>query len=101
MIKEITFEQGVDWDYDSDGSHIPYSDKAKNFDKFVFEKSDEPEMYDDQYTLKANENIYIQVSGKYIVHKWVEEEETSYHMGAFDSFEDAMIKALQLEKEQS
>ena len=94
--KNITdeFELGVDWEYDNDGGHIPLTDKAKNFDKFVFEESDEPELTDDQYFLKANKNIYIQVSDKYIVNKWVEKEEASYHIGEFDTLNEAMIKAI-------
>ena len=65
-------------------------------DKFIFEESDDPCMYDDQYTLRANENISIQVSDKYIVNRWAEEEETSYHEGQFNTLKDAMIKALHL-----
>lgn len=85
---------GVDWEYDNDGGHIPLTDKAKNYSKFVFEESDEPELTDDQYVLKANKNIYIQVSDKYIVNKWVEKEEASYHIGEFDTLKEAMIKAI-------
>ena len=61
---------------------------------FIYEESDDPCMYDDQYTLKANKNIYIQVSNKYIVNKWVEKEEASYHIGEFDTLKEAMIKAI-------
>jgi hypothetical protein len=57
-------------------------------------------MYDDQYTLEANKDIYIQVSDKYIVHKWIEEEEASYVMGKFKTLEFAMIQALVLEEKQ-
>tara|TARA_R100000654_G_C2585674_1_gene112324 strand:- start:14 stop:277 length:264 start_codon:yes stop_codon:yes gene_type:complete len=67
---------------------------------FIYEESDDPFMYDDQYILKANKNIYIQVSDsamylhKYIVNKWVEKKEASYHLGEFDGLEEAMIKAI-------
>ena len=64
-------------------------------DKFIFEKSDDPQMYDDQYTLKEDKNISIQVSDNYMcVNKWVEEEETMYHLGSFKTLKDAMDQAL-------
>ena len=66
---------------------------------FIYEESDEPEMYDDQYTLKANKNIYIQVSDKYIVHKWVEKEEACYHIGEFNSLDDAFKKAIEIDNQ--
>ena len=63
--------------------------------KFIFEKSDDPLMYDDQYTLKEDKNISIQVSDSYIcVNKWVEKEETLYHLGSFKNLKDAMEQAL-------
>ena len=44
-------------------------------DKFIFEESDDPLSYDDQYTLKADKNVSIQVSDiGFCVNKWVEEE---------------------------
>jgi len=69
-------------------------------DKFIFEESDDPLLYDDQYTLEANKNIYIQVSNKFIVHKWVDEEEASYNIGSFSTLKDAMTQALQLASQQ-
>jgi len=63
--------------------------------EFIFEKSDDPQMYDDQYTLRADKNISIQVSDEFIcVNKWVEEEETMYHLGSFKTLMDAMDQAL-------
>ena len=90
---------GVDWEYDNDGGHIPLTDKARNYSKFVFEESDEPELTDDEYVLKANKNIYIQVSDKYIVNKWVEKEEASYHIGEFNSLDDAFKKAIEIDNQ--
>ena len=69
-------------------------------DKFIFEESDDPLLCDDQYTLEANKNIYIQVSSKFIVHKWVDEEEASYNIGSFSTLKDAMTQALQLASQQ-
>ena len=66
-------------------------------DKFIFEESDDPLLYDDQYTLEANKNIYIQVSNKFIVHKWVDEEEASYNIGSFNTLKDAMTQALDIQ----
>ncbi len=77
-------------------------------DKFVFEEglcywgdveesnhyADDPLLYDDIYILKANQNVFIQVSDKYIVHKSVEEKEKSSVMGTFNTLKDAMTHAL-------
>ena len=68
-------------------------------DKFIFEESDDPFLCDDQYTLEANKNIYIQVSDEFIVHKWVDEEEASYNIGSFKTLKEAMTQALQLEEQ--
>ena len=65
--------------------------------KFIFEESDDPLLYDDQYTLEANKNIYIQVSNKFIVHRWVDEEEASYNIGSFSTLKDAMTQALDIQ----
>ena len=66
-------------------------------DKFIFEGSDDPLLYDDQYTLEANKNIYIQVSDKFIVYRWVDEEEASYNIGSFSTLKDAMTQALDIQ----
>ena len=77
-------------------------------DKFIFEEgdfywgdvrssehyADDPLVYDDLYILKANQNIFIQVSDKYVVHKSVEEEETTSVMGTFKTLKGAMTHAL-------
>ena len=77
-------------------------------DKFIFEEGefywgdvknsehykDDPLVYDDMYILKANQNIFIQVSDKYVVHKSPKEEVTSSVMGTFNTLEGAMTHAL-------
>ena len=77
-------------------------------DKFIFEEGDfywgdvrssehyvdDPLVYDDLYILKANQNIFIQVSDKYVVHKSVEEKETSSVMGTFKTLNGAMTHVL-------
>ena len=77
-------------------------------DKFIFEEGefywgdvknsehykDDPLVYDDMYILKANQNIFIQVSNKYLVHMSLKEEVTSSVMGAFNTLEGAMTHAL-------
>ena len=77
-------------------------------DKFIFEEGefywgdvknskhykDDPLVYDDMYILKANQNIFIQVSDKYVVHKSVDEEVTSSVMGTFNTLKGAMAHAL-------
>lgn len=66
-----------------------------NYNKqFKFQESDDPCMYDDQYILKADENIYIQVSDKYIVNEYVEEEQSSYFKGEFISLNEAFKRAV-------
>jgi len=68
-------------------------------DKFIFEESDDPLLFCDQYTLKADNNVTIQVRGsKICVTKWVKEE-GSYHIGSFKTLEEAMTVALNLEKQ--
>ena len=70
-------------------------------DKFIFEESDDPLSYDDQYTLKADKDISIQVSDSYIcVNKWLKEEEAMHHLGSFKTLEEAMTQALQLASQQ-
>ena len=64
-------------------------------DKFIFEESDDPLSYDDEYTLKADKNVSIQVSDiGFCVNKWVEEEEAMHHIGIFKTLNDAMEQAL-------
>ena len=77
-------------------------------DKFIFEEGvfywgdvknsehykDDPLVYDDMYILKANQNIFIQVSDKYVVHKSSEEEVTSSVMGTFNTLIGAMTDVL-------
>ena len=77
-------------------------------DKFIFEEGefywgdvknskhykDDPLVYDDMYILKANQNIFIQVSDKYVVHKSLKEEVKSSVLGAFNTLEGAMTHAL-------
>ena len=77
-------------------------------DKFIFEEgdfywgdvknsehyADDPLVYDDMYILKANQNIFIQVSDKYVVHKSSEEEVTPSVIGTFNTLKGAMTHAL-------
>ena len=70
-------------------------------DKFIFEESDDPLMYDDQYILKSDKNITIQLNDNYIhVNKWVEEEEAMYHLGSFKCLREAMEQAFILGEKQ-
>ena len=61
---------------------------------FIYEESDDPCICDDQYILKYNKNIYIQVSDKYIVQKWVEKDQSSYLKGEFNCLNKAFKKAI-------
>ena len=77
-------------------------------DKFIFEEGefywgdvknsehykDDPLVYDDMYILKANQNIFIQVSDKYVVHKSLKGEVTTSVMGTFNTLKGAMAHAL-------
>ena len=77
-------------------------------DKFIFEEgdfywgdvrssehyADDPLVYDDLYILKANQNIFIQVADKYVVHKSLDEEVTTSVMGTFNTLKGAMTHAL-------
>ena len=60
--------------------------------------SDEPQLEDDMYELKSDNNIYIQVSidGGYLVHKYYEDEGCSEFLGEYKSLKDAMKKALEI-----
>tara|TARA_Y100000310_G_scaffold276022_1_gene292878 strand:- start:428 stop:748 length:321 start_codon:yes stop_codon:yes gene_type:complete len=62
--------------------------------------SDEPQLEDDMYELKTDNNIYIQVSidGVYLVHKYYEDsfEGCSEFLGEYKSLKDAMKKALEI-----
>ena len=69
-------------------------------DKFIFDESDDPLLYCDQYTLKADNNVTIQVyASEVCVTKWVKDE-GSHHLGSFKTLEDAMTQALQLASQQ-
>ena len=77
-------------------------------DKFIFEEGefywgdvknsehykDDPLVYDDMYILKANKNICIQVSDKYVVHKSLKGEVKTIVMGTFNTLKGAMAHAL-------
>jgi len=60
--------------------------------------SDEPQLEDNMYELKSDNNIYIQVSiyGEYLVHKYYEAEGCSEFLGEYKSLKDAMKKALEI-----
>ena len=77
-------------------------------DKFIFEEgdfywgdvrssehyADDPLVYDDLYILKENQNIFIQVSDKYVVHKSLKGEVKTNVMGTFNTLKGAMAHAL-------
>ena len=70
---------------------------------FNFIESDDPQIEDDMYELKSDNNIYIQINdGNYLVHKYYlgingnEDESCCETFGEYKSLKDAMIKALEI-----
>lgn len=66
-------------------------------DLFIFEESDEPMLYDDQYVLRSNKDITIQCceDGMYSVNKWFPEVE-GMSCDEVDNLNDAFKLALSL-----
>ena len=70
---------------------------------FTFIPSNEPQLEDDIYELKSDNNIYIQINdGIYLVHKYYlgingnEDEGCCETLGEFKSLKNAMKKALEI-----
>ena len=70
---------------------------------FTFIPSNEPQLEDDIYELKSDNNIYIQINdGIYLVHKYYlgingnEDEGCCESFGEYKSLKDAMKKALEI-----
>ena len=68
--------------------------------KFKFIQSDEPMLYDDEYQLIQNTNIYIQVNDdfRYIVHTLNDEHTESKEVATYQLLSTAMRKAISLNK---
>ena len=64
---------------------------------FSFIESDDPQIEDDMYELKSDNNIYIQINnGIYLVHKYYNAEGYCKTFGEYKSLKDAMKKALEI-----
>ena len=62
---------------------------------FSFIESDDPQLEDDMYELKSDNNIHVQVNnGIYLVNKWHEKEGYLEFIDQFKSLKNAMKKAL-------
>ena len=72
----------------------------KKYNDFKLIESDEPMLYDDEYQLKANPNIYIQINDDfgYIVHILNDKHTESKECGKYDSLFNAMVAAASLNK---
>lgn len=66
---------------------------------FTFEESQDPSVEDDQWVLKSNPTITIQVcpyAGGYAVNEFNEEEGMMYDHGMFKTLKSAAVKALEV-----
>ena len=64
---------------------------------FKFIKSDDPQIEDDMYELKSDNNIYIQINnGIYLVHKYYDAEGCCETFGDYKLLNDAMERALEI-----
>jgi len=67
-------------------------------DLFTYELSEDPQLTDDQYTLNANPDIYVQVCmfGGYAVGEFKESTGMMYDHGTFELQSHAFAKAVEL-----
>ena len=94
-ISKIPAKKGID-----KSKYILVNPLSNIIAQFEFIESDEPMLYDDEYQLIQNPNIYIQVNDDfgYIVHTLNDEHTESKEIATYQLLSTAMRKAISLNK---